>query len=100
MLSRNGMSNPVMPGYFTVKRHQTFATQLLDKTIFTKPGPATDVDSIISDGGRFFAMAWKNVMVQYVKSNRVSACIEREGKSKEIVVTEPMGEFSLSMKFS
>ncbi|BAS92418.1 Os05g0163050 [Oryza sativa Japonica Group] len=24
---------------------------LLDKTIFTKPGPATDVDSIISDGG-------------------------------------------------
>jgi hypothetical protein len=36
---------------------QTFATQLLDNTIFTKPGPATEVDSITSQAGRFLAMA-------------------------------------------
>jgi hypothetical protein len=37
--------------------NQTFATQVLDNTIFTKPGPATEVDSITSQAGRFLAMA-------------------------------------------
>ena len=41
---------------------QTLATQRFDKVIFTKPGPATDVDSIMSEEGKFFAMAWENVM--------------------------------------
>jgi hypothetical protein len=35
--------------------NQTFATQLLDNTIFTKPGPATEVNSITSQAGRFLA---------------------------------------------
>jgi hypothetical protein len=29
--------------------------------MFTKPGPATDVDSIISEEGKFLAMACENV---------------------------------------
>jgi hypothetical protein len=40
--------------------NQTLATQLLDNTIFTKPGPATEVDSITSPAGRFLAMACEN----------------------------------------
>jgi hypothetical protein len=36
---------------------QTCATQRFDKVMFTKPGPATDVDSIISEEGKFLAMA-------------------------------------------
>lgn len=36
----------------------TSETHLLDKIIFTNPGPATEVDSMMSEGGRFLATAW------------------------------------------
>jgi len=38
----------------------TCAIQFLDKTMFTNPGPATEHDSIISDGGRFLTIAYTN----------------------------------------
>lgn len=38
----------------------TLAIQFFDKTTFTNPGPATEQDSTISDGGRFFMMAYIN----------------------------------------
>ena len=42
----------------------TLAIQFFDKTTFTNPGPATEHDSIISDGGRFFMMAYTNKNTQ------------------------------------
>jgi hypothetical protein len=49
---------------FQVKHvKRTFATQLLDNTIFTKPGPATEVDSITSPAGRFLAMACEKISI-------------------------------------
>jgi hypothetical protein len=51
--------------------NQTFATQLLDNTIFTKPGPATELDSITSQAGRFLAMACENFsMHEKIKLNK------------------------------
>lgn len=38
----------------------TSAIHFFDKTIFTNPGPATEHDSIISDGGRFLTIAYTN----------------------------------------
>jgi len=38
----------------------TFDIHFFDKTILTNPGPATEHDSTISDGGRFFIMAYTN----------------------------------------
>jgi hypothetical protein len=48
---------------------QTFATQLLDNTIFTKPGPATEVDSITSQAGRFLAMACEKFSIHEEEKN-------------------------------
>jgi hypothetical protein len=38
----------------------TCAIHFFDNTIFTNPGPATEHDSIISDGRRFFIMPYTN----------------------------------------
>lgn len=42
---------------YGMRKEITLASQFFDNTTFTKPGPATEQDSIISEEGRFFMIA-------------------------------------------